>query len=93
MGHFITHTIKSSIAAFLLASSSAACADGLPSGVGNSLPPDAQAAIDAARYHDAHDGLLAARAKAKLDASARGVEPPVARQSAVPAPNPPAPPR
>jgi tetratricopeptide (TPR) repeat protein len=48
------------------------------------------AAIDAARYHDAHDGSLAARAKAKLDASARGVEPPVARQSAVPAPNPPA---
>ena len=51
------------------------------------------AAIDAARYHDAHDGSLAARAKAKLDASARGVEPPVARQSAVPAPNPPAPAR
>ena len=49
MGHFITHTIKSSIAAFLLASSSAACADGLPSGVGNSLPPDAQAAIATAK--------------------------------------------
>ena len=48
------------------------------------------AAIDASRYHDAHDGSLAARAAAKLDASARGVEPPVARQSAVPAPNPPA---
>ena len=49
MGRFITHTIKSSIAAFLLASSSAACADGLPSGVGNSLPPDAQAAIATAK--------------------------------------------
>ena len=49
MGRFITATIKSSIAAFLLASSSAACADGLPSGVGSSLPPDAQAAIATAK--------------------------------------------
>jgi hypothetical protein len=49
MGRFITATIKSSIAAFLLASSSAASADGLPSGVGSSLPPDAQAAIATAK--------------------------------------------
>jgi tetratricopeptide (TPR) repeat protein len=36
------------------------------------------AAIDAARYHDAHDGSVAEHAKGKLDAAKRGEEPSVA---------------
>jgi serine protease Do len=45
MGRFLTSTV----AAVILASSSAVCADGLPSGTGTKLPPDAQAAIDHAK--------------------------------------------
>lgn len=45
MGGFLT----SSIAAFLIATSSAACADGPPSGPGSVLPPDERAAIDHAK--------------------------------------------
>ena len=36
------------------------------------------ASIDAVRYHETHDGAIAARARAKLDAVARGARPEVA---------------
>jgi hypothetical protein len=35
-------------------------------------------AIDAARYYNAHDGQVAARARGKIEAVAKGVEPEVA---------------
>ncbi|MFM8731892.1 MAG: hypothetical protein ACKOGJ_05125, partial [Phycisphaerales bacterium] len=36
------------------------------------------ASIDAVRYHETHDGAIAARARAKLEAVARGARPEVA---------------
>ena len=42
------------------------------------------AAIDAARYHDEHDGMVAARARGKIEAAIRGAEPETAPIMVVP---------
>jgi tetratricopeptide (TPR) repeat protein len=46
-------------------------------------------AIDAARYYNAHDGQVAARARGKIEAVAKGVEPEVAATPATTPTNPP----